>query len=51
MASKLALIFSVVITIAAFVAINSSAAVPKQDSASALSVKSTIYRPDLWRVY
>jgi hypothetical protein len=51
MAPKLALIFSVVVTVAAFVAINSWAAVPKHESASPLSAKGTIYRADLWKVY
>jgi hypothetical protein len=51
MAPKLALIFSVVFAVAAFVAINSWAAVPKHESASSLSAKATIYRVDLWKVY
>jgi hypothetical protein len=51
MAPKLALIISAVIVIAAFVAINSWAAVPKHESAAPISAKGTIYRADLWKVY
>jgi hypothetical protein len=51
MPPKLALIFSIVIVIAAFVALNSWAAVPKHDAAAQISAKGPIYRADLWKVY
>jgi hypothetical protein len=53
MTPKLALIISTVVVIAAFVAINSWAAVPKHESNSAapIAAKGTIYRPALWKVY
>jgi hypothetical protein len=51
MAPKLALIISTVIVIAAFVAINSWAAVPKHESVGSIAAKGAIYRPDLWKVY
>jgi hypothetical protein len=51
MAPKLALIFSIVIVIAAFVAINSWAAVPKHEWAAPTAAKATIYRADLRSVY
>jgi hypothetical protein len=51
MAPKLALIFSTVIVIAAFVAINSWAAVPKHEWAAPTAAKATIYRADLRNVY
>jgi hypothetical protein len=49
MAPKLALIFSIVIVIAAFVAINSWAAV--HEWAAPTAAKATIYRADLRSVY
>jgi hypothetical protein len=51
MPPKLALIFSIVIVVAAFVAINSWAAVPKHDGTAQISAKGLIYRADLWKVY
>jgi hypothetical protein len=53
MTPKLALIISTVVVIAAFVAINSWAAVPKHESNSAppIAAKGAIYRPALWKVY
>jgi len=51
MAPKLALIFSIVIVIAAFVAINSWAAMPKHERAAPTAAKATIYRTDLRSVY
>jgi hypothetical protein len=51
MAPKLALIFSIVIVIAAFVAINSWAAVPKHEGAAPTTAKATIYRASLRNVY
>jgi hypothetical protein len=51
MTTKLALFFSTIIVIAAFVAINAWAAVPKHDGAAQISAKGPIYRADLWKVY
>ena len=53
MTPKLALIISAVVVIAAFVAINSWASVPKHESNSAapIAAKGAIYRPALWKVY
>jgi hypothetical protein len=53
MTPKLALIISTVVVIAAFVAINSWAAVPKHESNSAapIAAQGAIYRPALWKVY
>ena len=53
MTPKLAWIISTVVVIAAFVAINSWAAVPKHESNSAapIAAKGAIYRPDLWKGY
>ena len=48
---KLAFIFATVLVVAAFLAIATWAAVPKQASDSAAPTKATIYRPDLWKVY
>ena len=49
--SKAAFIFATVLVIAAFVAINTWAAVPKPHSDSAAPSKATVYRSDLWKVY
>ena len=51
MSPKLRFIFATILTIAAFVALNSWAAVPKHESAAPTAAKTTIYRTDLWRVY
>jgi len=53
MTPKPALIIATVVVIAAFVAINSWAAVPKHESNSAASIaaKGAIYRSDLRKVY
>ena len=51
MAPILRIIFATVLVIAAFVAINSWAAVTKHESAVPIAAKGTIYRPDLWKVY
>jgi hypothetical protein len=51
MTPKVTLIFSIVIVVAAFVAINAWAAVPKHDGAAQMSAKGPIYRADLWKVY
>ena len=51
MTPKVTLIFSIVIVVAAFVAINAWAAVPKRDGAAQISAKGPIYRADLWKVY
>ena len=53
MTPKLGWIISTVVVIAAFVAINSWAAVPKHESNSAapIAAKGAIYRPALWKVY
>ena len=48
---KLGFIFAAVFVVAAFVAINSWAAVTKHESAAPIAAKGTIYRPDLWKVY
>jgi hypothetical protein len=48
---KLAFIFTTALVIAAFLAINTWAGVPKSHSNSDASTKGTIYRPDLWKVY
>jgi hypothetical protein len=50
MAKKLTLVFLMVM-VAAFVAINSRAAVPKHESAAPIVAKGAIYRADLWKVY
>jgi hypothetical protein len=49
--SKAAFIFATVLVVAAFVAINTWAAVSKPHSESAVSGKANVYRPALWRVY
>ena len=53
MTPKLAWIIYTVVVIAALVAINSWAAVPKHESNSAapIAAKGAIYRPALWKVY
>jgi hypothetical protein len=51
MAPKLRIIFATVLVVAAFVAINSWAAVTKHESAAPTAAKATIYRPDLRTVY
>jgi hypothetical protein len=51
MSPKLRFIFATILTIAAFVALNSWAAVPKHESAAPTGATTTIYRTDLWRVY
>jgi hypothetical protein len=48
---KFAFIFAAVFVIAALLAINTWAAVPKSHDDSSAPAKRTIYRPDLWRVY
>ena len=50
MTPKLAWIIYTVVVIAALVAINSWAAVPKHESNSAAPAKGAIYRPALWKV-
>ena len=49
--SKAAFIFATVLVIAAFVAINTWAAVPKPHSDLAAPGKAGVYRSDLWMVY
>jgi hypothetical protein len=49
--SKAAFIFAAVLVLAAFVAINTWAAVPKPHSESAAPGKTAVYRPDLWIAY
>jgi hypothetical protein len=49
--SKAASIFATVLVIAAFVAINTWAAVPKPHSDLAAPGKAGVYRSDLWMVY
>jgi len=49
--SKAAFIFATILVVAAFVAINTWAAVPKAHSDSAAPGKAAVYRPDVWLVY
>jgi len=49
--SKAAVIFATVLVLAAFVAINTWAAVPKPHSDLAAPGKASVYRPELWMVY
>jgi hypothetical protein len=51
MAPKLRIIFATVLVLAAFVAINSWAAVTKHESTAPVATKGPIYRSDLWKVY